>query len=100
MLEILLTLPGLCVVALLGMFIHFLKKNVKGETTTEIRDYFRVHFKSTFIASVVTLVSVLVYVESLGTGQMADLLVAFLLGLGFDSTLNNWEKKASGNGSQ
>jgi uncharacterized membrane protein YesL len=89
-----LTLPGLIVLGLVGMFSHFLKKNITGETTTEIFDYFRDHFKSTLLALIVTLVSVIGYKMALATGQAADIVVVFLLGFGFDSTLNKWDKNS------
>ena len=89
----LMSLPALICVSILGMFIHFLKKNVAGETTTDIRNYFRDHFKSTFIALSVTVISTLAFYGSLATGQPADLVTIFLLGFGFDSTLNKWQAK-------
>lgn len=92
------TLPALIVISLLGMFVHFLKKNIKGETTTEIKSYFSDHFKSTFIAATVTVISTIGLYAGFSTGQPIDIITVFLLGLGFDSTLNSWEKRAGGGG--
>ena len=91
----LLTTPGLLSLGLLGMFSHFLKKNVSGETATAIVDFFKDNLKTTLLALITTFVSVVAYKFSLATGQTADILVAFLLGFGFDSTLNKWEAKTN-----
>jgi len=84
---------GLVLIGLLGMLIHFMKKDIKGETTTEIRDYFRDHFKDTFIATVVTIIGVLSYKFQLATGQFADVVTVFGLGYTFDSMFNKWDNK-------
>lgn len=94
-LQWLLSLPALIVTGLLGMLTHFMKKQVRGETLTDIRNFFRDHFKSTFIAVTVTVVSVVGYYVTLATGQFADVVLVFLLGFGFDSTLNTWEQRAA-----
>lgn len=83
---------GLLVVGLLGMLIHFFKKNIKGETVTEIADYFKDHFKSTFIAIVMTVIGVLAYKFQLATGQFADVITVFGIGYTFDSMFNKWDK--------
>ena len=93
--EWMMTLPALIGVGLLGMVTHFLKKQVKGETLTEISGFFSDHFKSTFIAAVVTTVSVIGLYAGFSTGQPIDVITVFLLGFGFDSTLNKWDAKAS-----
>jgi len=85
-------LPSLCVIALIGMLMHFFKQQIKGETITEIRDYFSTHFKSTVIAFVATVLSVVAYYLSLSTGQMADIIVAIQLGYTSDSFFNKWDK--------
>jgi len=85
-----LTMVGLYILALLGMFIHFLKKNVKGESWKAITTYFDNHLKSTIIAWVVT------------TGSAAFLwfyqnetnpITYILVGYTFDSILNKWDKE-------
>lgn len=74
--------------SILGMFIHFLKKKIKGETLLEIKSYFKTHLKSTIIAFIIT---------SIGYGFTAfyleetNPLTYFLLGYMFDSMLNKWE---------
>ena len=83
--------PGyLLATALVGAFAHFLKKNVKGETLTEIGRYFHDNVKSTLLAIIVTLVSTVGYIMTLQTGTPADFVTVFLLGFGVDSTLNKW----------
>ena len=92
-LQWLISLPALLGVGLLGMLVHFFKKEIKGETTTEIRDFFRDHFKSTFIAIVTTLLAVVAYYLTLATGQPADVVTVFMSGYMSDSILNRWEAK-------
>lgn len=90
--EYLLSPLGLIVIGLLGMLIHFFKKQIKGETLTEITGYFSNHFKSTFIAVVTTLIGVLAYKFTLATGQAADIVTVFGIGYTFDSIFNKWDK--------
>ena len=85
---------GLVVIGLSGMLIHFFKKQIKGETLVEIKDYFANHFKSTFIAVVTTLIGVLAYKFTLSTGQPADIITVFGIGYTFDSIFNKWDKTA------
>ena len=91
--EIFLTPWALYILALLGMLTHFLKKNIKGETVTEIRDYFKDHFKSTFLALVATTVGFLIYYFLLASGQNADIFGSFGIGYMFDSFFNRYETK-------
>lgn len=77
------------VVALSGMFGHFLKKNVKGESITEIKDYFKSHFKSTLLAFSATTIGFLGLVT---TGEVTYLMCA-TLGFSFDSLFNKWDSK-------
>jgi Na+/proline symporter len=90
--EFLLSPIGLVVIGLLGMLVHFFKKQIKGETLTEIKDYFGDHFKSTFIAVVTTIIGVITYKFSLGTGLPADIITVFGIGYTFDSIFNKWDK--------
>ena len=87
------TRPGLMLIAFVGMFCHFLVKNVKGETLTDITSYFKDHLRSTLVALIVTWISVLGYWYGFATNQAADVIVVFLLGFGFDSTLNKWTQQ-------
>lgn len=89
--EFILSLPGLYIIGILGMLVHFFKKQIKGETVTEIRDYFSSHFKSTVTAFIVTTIAVLGYYFSLSTGLFADVVTTFGLGYTFDSMFNKWE---------
>jgi hypothetical protein len=86
------TLPSLMCIALTGMLMNFFKKQIKGETTTEIRNYFRDHFKSTFTSIVTTVISCFAYYATLSTGKPADILTVFALGYMCDSFFNRWDK--------
>lgn len=92
MMHFLNSFVALYVIAILGMFIHFLKLNIKGETVTDITDYFKDNLKSTFIAFVVTSVAFLGYYMQLATGTNADIVAAFMTGYTFDSIFNRFEK--------
>ena len=90
--EFLFSFAGLYIVALLGMFTHFLKKNVKGETPTEILLYFRDNFKSTITAFILTSVMYFAYYQLfVYEGEVKDLMIIFLIGYAFDSTFNKYE---------
>ena len=91
--DFLQTLPSLVAISLLGMFIHFLKKNIKGETLVEIRDYFKNHFKSTLVAIITASVSAASYYFTISTGSNADLITVFGLGYMCDSVFNKWDSK-------
>jgi hypothetical protein len=86
------TLPWLCLIAQIGMFTHFLKQKVKGETLTEIGRYFRDNVKSTLIALIVTQITVMGLALSTPLDRPLDLVTVFLLGFTFDNTINKWEK--------
>jgi C4-dicarboxylate transporter len=88
----LLSLPSLLIISILGMFIHFLKKNIKGETVTEIKQYFSDNLKSTFIALVATVVGTLAFYFGARTGTGVDIISAFGCGYTFDSLFNKWDK--------
>ncbi|MGV8130497.1 MAG: hypothetical protein ACP5N7_00165 [Candidatus Pacearchaeota archaeon] len=78
-------------IAILGMLVHFLKKQIKGETILEIRDYFKQHFKSTIIAFISTTIAFFGYYFALGTGTPSDVVAVFGLGYTFDSVFNKWD---------
>jgi divalent metal cation (Fe/Co/Zn/Cd) transporter len=79
----------LYVLAIVGMVTHFLKKKVKGETTSEIKEYFANHFKSTVLAYIATTIGFFGYVYLTGTKEPVT---AFLIGYTFDSLFNKWDK--------
>ena len=83
----------LFIIALLGMLMHFFKKKIKGESFVAIRDYFKVHFKSTIIAIITTTIAFLAYYFELKTGQVADIFAVFGIGYTFDSMFNKWDKQ-------
>lgn len=86
------TLPSLIAIGIVGMFTHFLKKNITGETVAEVKDYFTNHFRSTLIAFIATVFGVAGYYFSMATGQLADIILVGSLGYNFDSLLNKWDK--------
>jgi hypothetical protein len=88
------TLPALSIIAQIGMFSNFLKKNVKGETLVEIKGYFSNNFKSTFLALVITQITTMTVYFTLATGQTIDLITVFGVGYMCDSGFNKWDKKA------
>lgn len=90
--------PGmLYVVAILGMLLHFMKKNIKGETPTEIKNYFKDHFKSTFIAFAGTTIAYLAYYfVSIELKSKPDIIAVFGLGYMFDSFFNKYDTPTAG----
>ena len=90
--QFLFSFTGLYIVALLGMLTHFLKKNIKGETPTEILGYFKDNFKSTVTALILTSVMYFAYYQLfVSESEVKDLMVIFLIGFSFDSTFNKYE---------
>lgn len=89
--EVLLRPEFLAVVAYLGMFTHFLKKKVKGETPTEIWKYFHDNVKDTITAIIATFVGFVSYMATIQTGMAADFIVVFGLGYMCDSLFNRWD---------
>jgi hypothetical protein len=91
--ELFLTPAALYGVSLVGMLMHFLKKQIKGESVTEIKNYFKDHFRSTLIAFLSTSIGFLAYYFLLATGQIAD--VATCVGIGYlsDSLFNKWDSQ-------
>lgn len=83
---------SLYVIAIVGMLMHFFKKQIKGETITEIAGYFSDHFKSTVIAFVATTVGFLGYYFLLASGQESDIFAVFGVGYMADSFFNRYEK--------
>ena len=90
--EWLFTLPSLVGVGLLGMLVHFLKKNIKGETLTDIRHYFADNFKSTLVAIISTVIGTVATYFTLAVGDTIDLITVFGIGYTFDSFFNKWDK--------
>lgn len=77
--------------AMFGMFAHFLKKKIKGESITEVMGYFKDNAKSTLLAFMATVVGFVVLVQ-LGDVSFVS---AFGVGYMFDSAFNRWDKKES-----
>ncbi len=74
---------------MLGMFSHFLKKQIKGETFSDIKSYFTTHAKTTLLAFIGLLVG---FATIIGT-DTANFVSAFLVGYTADSALNKLENK-------
>lgn len=89
--QFLLSLPSMTAIGLLGMITHFLKKQIKGETPTEILSYFKDHFRSTLIAVISTVIGVVSYHFTLAVNEINDPIAAFGIGYTFDSIFNKWE---------
>ena len=86
---------GMFLASLAGMFVHFLKKNVKGETSTEIVNYFRDNFKSTALAVFFTAIGFLTAITADAISYervIPSILTAALIGYTFDSMANKWDK--------
>ncbi len=83
----------LYLISIVGMLMHFFKKQIKGETVTEIAGYFKNHFKSTIVALVATTVGFLGYYFLLASGQKADIFALFSVGYMSDSFFNKWDKE-------
>lgn len=90
----LVSLPSLIIIALIGMFVHFLKMNIKGETLTDITQYFSVHFKSTVISIIATTVAALGYYFKLDHPDPEAIGIVFGLGYMCDSFFNKWDKQS------
>ena len=90
--ESITSLPGLLFMALTGMLMHFFKQKIKGETLTDIKQYFSSNFKSTVTAFVSTIIAVGGYYFTLSTEMPADILTVFGLGYMCDSFFNKWDK--------
>lgn len=78
---------GYVVLAFAGMFAHFLKKNIKGETFTEVRNYFRDNFKQTALAVFGTAIGLIIAISTDNLNWMS----APLIGYTFDSVFNKWD---------
>lgn len=83
---------NLYLIAIVGMLMHFFKKQIKGETITEIAGYFKDHFKSTIIAVIATTIGFLGYYFLLSSGQKSDIFAVFGVGYMSDSFFNKYEK--------
>ena len=90
MLQFILTPAGLYIIALIGMFTHFLKLNITGETLTDITTYFGDHFRSTLVAFIATSIGFLGFYFGMASGTKADVAAVFALGYMFDSFFNKF----------
>jgi hypothetical protein len=80
--------------SVLGMIAHILKKNVKGESLVDIKNYFTYNPKSTMLSIIATIVGFVVYMTQLKvTDGVALLDMAFVFGIGYtcESFFNKYE---------
>lgn len=89
------SLPGLLLIAITGMIVHYLKQKITGETIADIWIYFSSHFKSTIVTLIATVLFTVSYFLTLSTATPADILTVFGLGYMSDSAFNKWENKKS-----
>ena len=82
-------------IGIFGMFIHFLKRKVKGESLLAIWQFFTNNLKTSIIALVFTSVGTAAYYTQVGTGEVVDLLMVFSIGFNVDSLINKWDKKGT-----
>ncbi len=87
------TLEFQLLVGVIGMFVHFLKKKVMGETLTAIGAFFKDNFKSTIVAVISTIIGVVAYYFTLSVDAINDPMAAFGIGYTFDSVFNKWDGK-------
>lgn len=79
------------VVLMLGVLTHFFKKKIKGETLSDVKSYFRTHFKNT----ITTIIAAIVSFGSLaGTGGLG-FIASFTAGYACDSLFNKAEGNAT-----
>lgn len=87
----------LYIVALLGMFSHFLKKNMRGETNTNVLSYFKDNIASTLNAFIWVTFSYFVYLQNVyNGGGVLDIAAVFMIGFTFDSLMNKYSPKTIG----
>jgi hypothetical protein len=80
--------------SILGMIAHILKKNVKGESLVDIKNYFTYNPKTTILSIIATIVGFVVYMTQLKvTDGVALLDMAFVFGIGYtcESFFNKYE---------
>jgi hypothetical protein len=79
---------GFVFLALAGMLAHFFKKKIKGESITEVTDYFSDNFKSTALAVFGVVIGLIVAIST----DTLNWVSAPMIGYTFDSVLNKWDK--------
>lgn len=79
--------------AILGMLAHVFKKNVKGESLVDIKNYFVAYPKSTIITIISTFVGYVFYMTSFQTETVVDFGALFGIGYMCESIFNKYESK-------
>lgn len=77
--------------AVLGMIAHILKKNVKGESLIDIKNYFTYNPKTTFLSIIATFAGYVIYMTSFQTNTVVDFGVLFGIGYMCESAFNKYE---------
>jgi len=75
---------GYLIVLITGILSHFFKKKIQGETLSDIKEYFREHFKSTCTTVVAALITFGALIAANGLGIIA----VFTTGYTADSLFN------------
>lgn len=84
--------------SILGMIAHILKKNVRGESFVDIKNYFTYNPKSTILSVIATVVGFVIYMTQLKvTDGIALLDMAAVFGVGYmcESFFNKYNNEAS-----
>jgi hypothetical protein len=82
--------------SILGMIAHILKKNVKGESFVDIKNYFTYNPKTTILSIIATVSGFVIYMTQLKVTQGVTLLdMAVVFGIGFmcESFFNKYQDK-------
>lgn len=79
--------------SVLGMIAHVLKKNVKGESFVDIKNYFTYNPKTTLLSIIATFTGYVIYMTSFQTGTVVDFGVLFGVGYMCESFFNKYEPK-------
>lgn len=82
----------LIMLAFCGMFLHFLKKKVRGESLTAISRYFTTHPKYTLMSSMATMLFTYGYFHEYMQGGTFDIIAAVMIGYNCDSLFNKLEE--------
>lgn len=80
--------------AVLGMIAHILKKNVRGESLVDIKNYFTYNPKTTLLSIIATFAGYVIYMTSFQTETIVDFGVLFAVGYMCESFFNKYEPNA------
>ena len=85
--------------SILGMIAHILKKNVKGESFVDIKNYFTYNPKTTILSIIATIAGYVIYITQLKAMTGASITIidmAAMFGIGYmcESFFNKYQDKA------